>query len=176
MEFNQTTEGNNLRQEVENLRDIAKEAYNQMRDVLTMLSPETCTNLNHILSNYADKISERASFKLNFKSQGEPRTLPPSTQRNVFYLFQETLANIEKHAHAQQVDVDVKWEKDNLEMIVEDNGTGYDPAALIPEGHFGLKNMRERALESNGQLLISSQPGHGTRLVLCIPIPTENKT
>lgn len=173
MEVDQTSEGNGLRQEVENLRDVAKEAYDQMRNVLTVLSPDTCTDLNSVLMNYADKICERAGLQLNFNSEGKTRALPALIQRNVFYLFQETLANVEKHAHARQVNVDVKWGKNSLEIAVVDDGVGYDPAALIPNGHFGLKNMRERALESNGQLLLSSQPGRGTRLILRIPLEDE---
>jgi len=116
--------------------------------------------------NFADKISQRTNFKVQIHQQGNPYVLPPLIQRNIFYIFQEALTNIEKHAHAQRVDVNMDWQEMGLEIQVVDDGVGYDPALQIPNGHFGLNNMRDRALESNARLSITSQPGHGACLVL----------
>jgi hypothetical protein len=162
-----------LQQDVASLRDVAKEAYDQMRGILIMLSPDKDSDLDNVLMNYADKISRQVNFQIKFHQHGQPRTLPALIQRNVFYVFQESLTNIEKHAHAQQVDVELSWHETGVEIKVTDDGIGYDPALLVPNGHFGLSNMRERALESNAQLSILSQTGHGTCLTLNIPYENE---
>ncbi len=170
MELNKT---NALQHEVESLRDVAKEAYDQMRGILTMLSPDHNSNLDNVLMSYTDKISRQVNFQIKFHRHGQPRTLPAHIQRNVFYVFQESLTNIEKHAHAKQVDVELSWHEKSVEIKVTDDGIGYDPALLVPNGHFGLNNMRERAQESNTQLSVSSQPGQGTCLTLNIPYEDE---
>jgi len=168
MELNQT-KTDSLQQDVESLRDVAKEAYDQMRGILIILSPDQDSDLDNLLMSYADKISRQVNFQINFHRHGLPRTLPALIRRNIFYIFQESLTNIEKHAHAQQVDVELSWQETYLEVKVTDDGIGYDPAPLIASGHFGLSNMRARALESNAQLSILPQPGQGTHLILNIP-------
>jgi signal transduction histidine kinase len=172
MEFNQV-EVNTLHREVETLRDIAKEAYDQMRGVLVALAPNGNTNLSDTLANYADKISQRANFRFEIHQHGKPQALPPVVQRNIFYIFQEILANVEKHAHARLVNLDLHWEESWLVMQVQDDGLGFDTSAPIHNGHFGLKNIRERALESGAQFCISSEAGHGTCLELRAPYEAE---
>jgi signal transduction histidine kinase len=162
-------ETNTFKQEVEALRDVAKDAYDQMREVLIRLTPDPESKLSNTLANYANKISQQSNFKVRIYQHGKPCLLPPLIQRNIFYIFQEALTNIEKHAHAQQVDVNVDWQERCLKIQVVDDGVGYDPTLQISNGHFGLQNMRDRALESNAQLSISSQPGQGTCLELQLP-------
>lgn len=172
LEFNQTQ--TYLRQqEVEALRDVAKEAYDQMRAILISLSSQGNFNLTDTLLNYAERISQRSNFKVDIHQYGRPHALPALVQRNIFYIFQEALTNIEKHANACQVEVNLRWQEANFELEITDNGVGYDATLQIPNGHFGLSNMRERALESHAELAISSQPQQGTRLSLCIPYEAE---
>jgi len=172
MEFNRD-EINSTQQEVEALRDVAKEAYDQMRNVLTTLNPDPASNLNNTLLDYVERINRRLPLRLKINHEGQPSTLLPSVQRNIFYIFQEILTNIEKHAHARQVDIKLNWHQTSLEVDVSDDGVGFDPTLSIPGGHFGLRNMRERALESGLQLSISSQPGQGARITLHVPYEVE---
>jgi signal transduction histidine kinase len=158
-----------VRKDVETLRDVAKEAYDQMREVLVKLSPDEKLNLNNTLVNYAERIGQRANFHVRVHQDGERRTLDQLAQRNIFYIFQEIFTNIEKHARAHKVDVNLKWLDDGLELKVEDDGIGFDPTRPIPNGHFGLQNMRERAKESDAHLNISSGPNQGTQIILFTP-------
>jgi signal transduction histidine kinase len=172
MELDQTRT-DTLQQDVESLRDVAKEAYDQMRGILIMLSPDQDSDLDSVLMSYADKIRRQVNFQIKFHRHGLPRTLPAPIQHNIFYIFQESLTNIEKHAHAQQVDVELSWQETYLEVKVTDDGIGYDPAPLIASGHFGLSNMRERALASKADLSISSELGHGAQLKLRVPYEVQ---
>ena len=168
MEINQArTE--TVQRDVESLRDVAKEAYDQMRGVLILLSPDHTSDISGKLMNYAEKISHRVNFQIRFQQHGQPRGLSPLTQRNIFYIFQETLTNIEKHAYPQKVEVEMNWQEASLEVKVTDDGVGFDPSLPTQNGHFGLNNMRERALESGAQLLITSQEGCGAQFALRIP-------
>jgi len=164
---------NSFQQEVTILRDVAKEAYEQMRDMLITLSPNTNQNLNDILEKYAARISTRANFELSIRHYGKPRALSPPVQRNVINIFREILTNIENHAHARQVALDLNWEKQYFEVKVKDNGVGFDPALPVEFGHFGLSNMRERSKESHIEFFLASQVGDGTQLTLRVPFEGE---
>lgn len=168
MEFQQT-DANVLNKEVEALRDVAKDAYDQMRELLVTLAPATDSKISTRLMNYADKISQRSDFRVQVTQHGKPRVLPALVQRNIFYIFQEALANIEKHAHAGHANVTLNWQTKCLTMRIVDDGVGFDASQQIPDGHFGLNNMHERARESNADLCLSSQLGIGTQVVLDIP-------
>jgi signal transduction histidine kinase len=158
-----------VRQEVEALRDVAKEAYDQMRDVLTQLNSESDSGLNETLISYADKISQRTSFEVDIQHDGQQRDLPPLVHRNIVYIFREILTNVEKHAQAQHVGVKLKWYDAHLEVEVNDDGVGFDPARRIANDHFGVKNMQDRANEIQARLSISSSPNRGTHHTLRVP-------
>ena len=166
---NQNKDALVFQRDVENLREVAQEAYDQMRNVLVTLAPENDSSLNLILMKYADKISHRFNFKLMFHYDGEEQILPYNTRQNIFYIFQETLTNIGKHAKAKQVDVTLNWQPESFQICVKDDGEGFESDFLLHNGHFGLKNMRARAKESNAKLEISSHPGDGTHIMLHVP-------
>lgn len=168
MQFDQAGQ-NPLLHEVEALRDVAKEAYDQMREILVALTPEYQSNLQTTLLNYAERIRDQVVFKLDLQHSGRPRNMPYLVQRNVFYIFQEALTNIEKHANARQVQVSLRWHAGGLEMDILDDGIGFDPALAARSGHFGLQNMRHRAEEIRATLSIASQAGGGTRINLSVP-------
>jgi len=163
-------ENDALQKEVATLRDVAKDAYDQMRDVLIMLSPNGDANINEMLGNYVEKFKEHANFELALQQHGKAVPLSPIVRRNLFYILKETLTNIEKHANAMKVEMVLNWGKDNLLIDIKDDGVGFDSSTVaVQNGHFGLTNMRERALESKVKLTISSQVNHGTLVQLQVP-------
>lgn len=167
------TELNNLKQELENLREVATEAYDQMRDVLIVFSPVEDSNIEAGLESLATKIKQRANFELRFQSYGKSHPLPFSVQRNIYYIIQEALTNIEKHANAKAVNVELSWEDTDLTIRIQDDGVGFEPD-LQKNGHFGLRIMQERALECGARLSITSQVGQGTQLGLQVPYEDKN--
>jgi signal transduction histidine kinase len=158
-----------LRCEVESLQQVVKEAYGQMRDVLAALTPDDDSDLVPRLQDFADKIRPRAGYRLQIRSFGQPRRLPPYLHRHIFFIFREALTNIDKHACAGQVEVELCWQATCLEITITDDGVGFDTSTVIDQGHFGLKNIRQRALETGARLEISSQPGRGARILLSFP-------
>jgi signal transduction histidine kinase len=84
-------------------------------------------------------------------------------------IVQEALTNIRKHAQAERVKVTLAALNDRLEITIADDGVGITPGT-IPQGHFGLQTMRERAESVGGTLRITSLPGQGTTVLLSLPL------
>ncbi len=96
---------------------------------------------------------------------GENLALPAGSEEVSYYIIQEALNNAVKHARASQVEVRVESvDGSDLQLVVVDNGIGFDPDMLQETAGFGVTSMRERAEQWGGSLAVSSQPGHGTRI------------
>jgi signal transduction histidine kinase len=80
------------------------------------------------------------------------------------------LSNIEKHAQARQVRVEMVWETDSLTLAIADDGRGFDPTRLPFASHYGLQFMRERCERLNGSLSLQSTIGRGTHIVIHAPL------
>jgi signal transduction histidine kinase/YHS domain-containing protein len=105
--------------------------------------------------------------------QGTERRLAPQSELAVFRIVQEAWSNIRHHAQARRADFTFSYDADGLHVTISDDGRGFAPPAEAdaPDGHWGLRGMRERAELTGGTLDVVSEVGHGTRLHLCIPYP-----
>jgi two-component system nitrate/nitrite sensor histidine kinase NarX len=164
-----------LRKEVEHLRDTANDSYEIVRDILKRMQPETIPNLTNLLKEHAARVARATNFKLNFRATGVTLQLPPEIQQTIFYAFHETVSNVEKHSRASCLDVLVTWGDSFLDISVADNGIGFDPASVRKEEHFGLEILRERVNHLKGQVMIDSSENAGTVVSISIPLPTEKR-
>ena len=102
-----------------------------------------------------------------------PRRLSPLVQSTVYRILQEALTNVARHAQARSVGVVLKHDRAVLELVIRDNGVGFDPAAVLNEATgLGLHGMQERVTLLGGTVRIESRPGHGTIIRVRIPTPT----
>jgi two-component system sensor histidine kinase UhpB len=108
--------------------------------------------------------------------QGDERRLARQSELALFRIVQEAWNNIRRHAQARRADFTFAYEHDGLHVTIADDGVGFAPPAEAdaPDGHWGLRGMRERAELTGGTLDVASEVGHGTRLRLCIPYPGED--
>jgi signal transduction histidine kinase/YHS domain-containing protein len=108
--------------------------------------------------------------------QGEERRLAPQSELALFRIVQEAWSNIRRHAQARRADFTFAYEHDELHVTIADDGMGFAPPPQFdaPDGHWGVRGMRERAELTGGILEVTSEPGHGTRLHLSIPYPGED--
>jgi len=110
-----------------------------------------------------------------FEYAGLPRRLAPEIEITVFRIVQESVTNIQRHAQARHVVVEVNGGAagHELELIVRDDGRGFDPsrqAELAHAGRAGLSGMRERVGLLGGTFEVDSQPRGGTRIVVTLPL------
>jgi len=155
------------RRALEDLRRLTRGALAEMRSLLVELRPSalTDTDLGDLLRLLGNAFTGRTNIPVAVKVTGEG-TLPAEAQVVLYRISQEALNNIAKHAKASRVEIDMRHEPDSLELHIRDNGRGFDSSDQPPPGHYGLSMMRERAETVGALLTITSQPGHGTELVI----------
>jgi signal transduction histidine kinase len=90
---------------------------------------------------------------------------PPEVKIAFYYVAQEALNNVAKHARARKVAVQLHSSHDSAALSVSDDGQGFEIGQVTPE-HLGLAIMRERSEAINGRLEIQSQPGAGTTVTI----------
>jgi signal transduction histidine kinase len=95
--------------------------------------------------------------------------LPPPIALLMYHIAREGVMNALKHANATNVWLTVKGEGDSVELVLRDDGDGFDSDAPSPEGHFGLTMMRERALVGGGSFSLASSEGEGTTITVRFP-------
>jgi signal transduction histidine kinase len=102
--------------------------------------------------------------------------LPEDVEQNVLRIAQEAVTNALKHAAAKTVWVDLYLDRQALQLMVRDDGRGFEPSGVfvLVGGHFGLLGMRERAERLGGSLDVSSEPGVGTEVRVSVPLASQN--
>jgi signal transduction histidine kinase len=97
--------------------------------------------------------------------------LPPLAATTAYRILQEALTNVARHARARVVGVELKLEGTTLELVVRDDGVGFDARAALNEASgLGLHGMQERVALLGGTVEIESRPGHGTVVRARIPV------
>jgi signal transduction histidine kinase len=156
--------------EISSMSRVANESYDLMRGTLAVLQTQSSEDLLKLLSKYADQVADRSNIDISFSSEGIPLVFSPDRIRHIFYIFRESVSNIEKHAHASKVLVEFLWKKEELTIIITDNGIGYDVSKTYrADAHFGVKFMRERASLLRGNLELVANPSGGTKVIVNIP-------
>ncbi|MEJ2711372.1 MAG: sensor histidine kinase, partial [Anaerolineales bacterium] len=154
------------RQSLEDLRRLTRGAQADMRLLLAELLPSTLTDaeLGDLLHLLGNALAGRTNIPISVTVAGEGY-LPPDVKLALYRLCQEGLNNIAKHAGASQVDIQLQYKIGVVELRIRDDGRGFDPKQTHP-GHYGLSMMLERAAAVGATLSITSQPGHGTEIVI----------
>src|SRR6202041_710204 len=121
----------------------------------------------------SDSVNDRPVFRVAL--EGEARNMHPILRDEVYKIAAESLRNAFRHAHARQIEVEIRYDNEQFRLRVRDDGKGVDPATLSSqgsEGHYGLPGMRERATVIGGKLVVWSEVDEGTEVELCVPAST----
>jgi signal transduction histidine kinase len=131
--------------------------------------------LESAMASYVDQWSHRYGITADLQSTGIVRFHYPADVSTALYrILQEALTNVAKHAEARQVSVILEHADDELRLIIEDDGKGFDWDAAMrrasDERRMGLLGMRERASIVGGTLTVESSPGHGATMYVRVPV------
>ena len=117
----------------------------------------------------ADEFEQRTGISCIFEHGRDIADVPPDISIALFRIFQETLANIIKHAQASEVEVHMLDRDGGIELKVQDNGCGLSEADRAKPRSFGLRGIRERVEYFGGKVNIESTAGKGTQIGVFVP-------
>jgi signal transduction histidine kinase len=129
-------------------------------------------------TSFCDEIQLRTNLKFQCLLISPGQRLPPLVELHLFRIVQEAINNIEKHARAKLVRLQIRVRGDSVVLKIQDDGNGFDAKAPKSDRKarhgLGLTNMRERALSLDGTYEIISRLGKGTTIIVRVPL--KNKT
>ncbi len=159
---------------IEKISGAARHSIKSLDEIVWAVNPrnDTLAQLIDYAGQFAVDHLRLAGIRcrLDFPGQPPPRELSADVRHNVFLVIKEALNNIVKHAGATEVWLRASATEDGLEMRIEDNGRGF---AEAPEDALadGLRNMRQRLADIDGECRIASRPGAGTQITFRLPWP-----
>lgn len=169
-----------LRAKVDSAMQLADDMIGTLRKIASQLRPRTLDDLglSAALEAQAQEFESRTGILCSVTLPQEPLVLDADISTAVFRIFQESLTNVARHAHATRVEASLERQDNQITFQVSDNGRGFDPEKAKANKSLGLVGMQERALLLNGDLKITGVPGAGTTMTLTIPLAhpvTEEK-
>ena len=165
-----------VRQRLSGLRACAHQTLEGVHHMAMELRPNVLDDLGlrAALHKYITEFSRKTGIKVDLQyAGGEMRRLPSDVETAAYRVAQEALANVARHARANNANVTVNFQDDTFTMVVEDDGEGFDTDEAMrrsPEHKLGLFGMYERASLVGGTLNIESAPGGGTSVFLEVPV------
>ena len=118
----------------------------------------------------AEGAANRKSPIIDVAVEGKPQELNPIVRDEVYRISAEGLRNAFRHAQANKIEVEIRYDAHEFRVRIRDDGKGIDPQAVDDQvGHFGLAGMRERAQVMGANLEVWSNRDSGTEIQLSIP-------
>jgi signal transduction histidine kinase/ligand-binding sensor domain-containing protein len=164
---------------VEKISATARQAIKSLDEIVWAVNPrnDTLAHLVDYAGQFALDYLRLAGIRcrLDFPEQCPPRELSTDLRHNLFLVIKEALHNIVKHARASEVRLRIQFSGDTLDIVIEDDGCGFDPA-LARNGATGdpladgLRNMRQRMNDIGGAFEFQSGAGMGTKIHLSLPL------
>ncbi len=163
-----------LGEEFQNLKANLRIQIEELRRAIFALRPFELSQLGFsgAMRRFVDEFADQQGWDLQFDLADLPPNLSPALELAAFRFVQEGLNNAAKHAQAGSVAVILRQIDAGLQIIVRDDGVGFNPGEddSRPSSHLGLRQMRERAAALDGRLTVISRPGAGTELRVWLPI------
>ena len=156
---------------LKNLESLTADSLKELQRLIADLRPSHLDDLGlpATIRWYVTEVAERSNLEIKVKISGEERTICPEYSTSIFRILQEALTNITKHANATQVQITIIFKSEEVHVVVEDNGRGFDVNQSKEKVSWGLIGMQERATLLGGQFYLRTAPGEGTMIEIVIP-------
>jgi PAS domain S-box-containing protein len=166
-----------ISQALEEIQNSVQDQVNELRAYAGELRPPILSRFGlakAIQSHLEGFQGKHPGIRFQFEDDSAGPLLPEPVRVTLYRIYQESLANIVRHARASEVAVRLTKTDHHALLEIQDNGVGFAVSAdwldLARHGHLGLVGMRERAEAVGGTLTVISQPSQGTRIRVVVPI------
>lgn len=151
--------------------ELARQGLQEARSAISQMRVNAVrdTGLGPALSREFDRFIDRTGIAGDFDADAESARFGDERAETLLRMAQEALRNIERHAMATRVTVKLQTRDEQLEMRIEDNGIGFDPAAPRP-GHYGIVGLREQAELIGAKLSIETRVNSGTKIAVSLRV------
>jgi signal transduction histidine kinase len=152
------------------LRQLAVDTLQDVRRLAVDLRPKALDDfgLAAALERLTDNFREQTGLSVHFVTRLDDEQLPSETATALYRIVQEALTNVIKHSRAGNVSILVTRKNEQVAVVIEDDGVGFDPERPV-EG-FGIQGMRERVELLGGSLRVESGTESGTTLAVEVPL------
>lgn len=166
------------RAHVEEARELARTAAEEVREIARRLRPEALDDLGiaSALVSLATQSARHAGVRVAHEIDADLPPLDDDAELVVYRVAQEALTNVARHAGTDAAELRLAADRagagdpPTVTLTVTDRGAGFDPAAVEHGGERGIRGMRERAVLAAGRLELESAPGRGTTVRLTVPV------
>jgi signal transduction histidine kinase len=161
---------------IDRLQELARDALAEMRTLVRELQPGSVVEegLVKSLERLAALRKKRDGLTVTLTVRGEEEG-GTEAKEAVFRTAREALNNIAKHARVKECRLDLSFGSEEIALLVQDSGRGFDPAGVRRPESFGLLAMRDRLEAPGGRLVVRSAPGAGTEIEARVPLAREGE-
>lgn len=164
-------------QELATLQQTVRNETDELRRLVTDLRPlrVQSADLVDLMHGFAVRFRNESTLALDLLIDSAGLQVPDRVCRDLFQIYREALFNIKKHARASHVVVKLWQDDGRVVLVVDDNGEGFSFAGRfngdeLDRLRLGPISIKERARSVGGQLTVESNPGHGARLTVEVPL------
>lgn len=157
-------------QELAQLKMLVKESLREVRKIIFNLRPMALDDLGLVptLNRYFENLREQDDLPVTLRVTGKDRRLHTAIEVAIFRTIQEAVNNARRHAQASRIDVHLEFGPDYVQLVVEDDGIGFDLEEVRREWadrkSFGIMSMKERIELLDGEFTLKSEIGKGTQV------------
>ncbi|HEX9924396.1 MAG TPA: sensor histidine kinase, partial [Anaerolineae bacterium] len=158
--------------QIDTLKSLIRSSMESLRRALAGLRAPGLENrpLSQALCDLCEEMRQRTGLQITCQTAAETDRLNPLVSEALWRVTQEALMNVEKHAAARHVQIDLQMRPEAVTLRVVDDGVGLPPDAAERPGHYGLRGMRERVEGLGGTLTWHRNGQIGTALEACLPL------
>lgn len=151
---------------------LVDDTVRSIRRIATELRPSVIDDLglNAALEWQVAEFVKRMDSEIKYENSFDDTNINPDISIGIFRILQESLTNIAKHSGAKNIKIDIRQIDDTLQLIVEDDGIGFDTSAKKDQLTFGLIGIKERTSMLHGECTVFSKPATGTKIEVIIPL------
>ncbi|MFZ2906466.1 MAG: sensor histidine kinase [Cyclobacteriaceae bacterium] len=162
-----------LGQRNDGISELIQHMHDEIRNVSFALSPQVLVRdgLVQALKELSFRINRSSAISMNVQATGIQKRLPSDYEITLYRICQEWINNVLKYSGATEISVQLIEHPDEIVLMIEDNGTGFDSSALETSSGNGWKNIQSRVQILNGQVEVDSSPARsGTTFTANIPL------
>jgi PAS domain S-box-containing protein len=175
-----SSDGSERSESLDAITEISNDLVEAMSDIVWAINPkkDQLSELSHRMRRFASDIFTARKIKFQFRAAQFENDLQlgANVRREVFLIFKESVNNVVKHSQCTEADAQLSVADGRLTLRISDNGGGFDSSVSAVgqsarvQGGNGLPSMRHRATDLGGELTVTTAPGHGTTILLSVPI------